>query len=76
MTMSDKAGKQSSPGRARTANLRIRSPQLPRFPRIFPSISVHFVPSAWAVSFTASDSVHTVSRRWMRFWMQNPGGAA
>jgi hypothetical protein len=76
MTDSDKVRKSSGPGGNRTLNLRIRSPQLPRFPRIFSSISVHFVPSAWAVSFTASDSVHTVSRRWMRFWMQNPGGAA
>jgi hypothetical protein len=72
MTMSDKAGKQSGPGRARTANLRIRSPQLPRFPRISSPFSGHFVRSTTAVSFTESVSVHTVSPHWMRFWMQTP----
>jgi hypothetical protein len=76
MTMSDKAGKQSSPGRARTANLRIRSLLDSRFPRISCAFPPVFVPSGKRVSFVSALSVHTVSRRWMRFWMQNPGGAA
>jgi hypothetical protein len=72
MTDSGKVQKSSSPGRARTANLRIRSPYTPHAYRVFPPISVHFVRSAAAVSFTESDSVYTVSPHKMRFWMQNP----
>jgi hypothetical protein len=72
MTDSDKVRKSSGPGGNRTLNLRIRSPQLPRFPRISSPFSGHFVRSTTAVSFTESVSVHTVSPHWMRFWMQTP----
>jgi hypothetical protein len=76
MTDSDKVRKSSGPGGNRTLNLRIRSLLDSRFPRISCAFPPVFVPSGKRVSFVSALSVHTVSRRWMRFWMQNPGGAA